>query len=95
MKRSLFAISTILSFMLVTLLLPVSALAEGSSTNLSISTTYPSEVIQLGESISISLNVKATDTPQTVDMSMGEIPDGWTATFRGGGKIIQSVFVDV
>jgi len=80
--------------MLVTLLLPVSALAEGSSTNLSISTTYPSEVIQLGESISISLNVKATDTPQTVEMSMGEIPDGWTATFRGGGKIIQSVFVD-
>jgi len=94
MKRFLLAVSTILSLMLVTLLLPASALAEGSSTSLSISTTYPSEVIQLGESISISLNVKAADTAQTVEMSMGEIPDGWTATFRGGGKIVQSVYVD-
>jgi len=93
MKRSLFTIST-LSLMLATLFWPLSVQAAGSTTNLFISTTYPSEVVQLGESVSISINVNATDTPQTVAMSMGEMPDGWTATYRGGGKIIESVFVD-
>ena len=94
MKRSLLSFSTIFSLMLMILLLPSSVQAAGSSPNLSVSTTYPSEVVQLGESVSISINVQATDVPQTVEMSMEQIPDGWTATFRGGGRVIQSVYVD-
>lgn len=94
MKRLLFTTTAVLSLMLMALFLPLSAQAAGNSPNLSVSTTYPSEVVQLGESVSISIDVKATDVPQTIDMSMGAIPDGWTATFRGGGKIIKSVFVD-
>lgn len=94
MKRSLFTFSAILSLMLVTLFWPTLAQAQGDPPNLSVSTTYPSEVVQLGESITISLNVRATDVPQTIAMSMGQIPDGWTATFRGGGRIIQSIYVD-
>ena len=94
MKRPILTFSTILSLMLVMLIWPATVQAEGSSTNLAISTTYPSEVVQLGESVSVSLNVKTIDIPQTVEMSMEEMPDGWTATFRGSGRVVQSVFVD-
>jgi uncharacterized repeat protein (TIGR01451 family) len=94
MKRSLLSFSTILSLMIVMLFWPTMVQAQGDPPNLSVSTTYPSQVVQLGESVNISLNVQAADHPQTVEMSMGEIPDGWTATFRGGGRVIQSVFVD-
>ena len=94
MKRSLITFSTILSLMLVTLFWPSLVQAQGDSPNLSISTTYPSQVVQLGESVSISLNIKAVNVAQTVEMSMGQMPDGWTATFRGGSRIVQSVYVN-
>ena len=94
MKRLRVVFPTILSLMLVTLFLPTLAQAQGNSPNLSITTTYPSQVAQLGASVSISLSVKTTDVPQTAEMSMGQLPDGWTATFLGGGRVIQSVYVD-
>lgn len=94
MKRLKVIFPTIFSLMLVTLFWPMMAQAQGNSPNLSISTTYPSQVAQLGASVSISLNLKTTDVAQTVAMSMGQIPDGWTATFLGGGRGVQSVYVD-
>ena len=94
MKRSLFTFSTVLSLMMITLFWPTVAQAQGDSPNLSISTTYPSQVVQLGESVSISLNVEAKNVAQTVEMSMGEMPEGWTASFRGGSRIVQSVYVN-
>jgi uncharacterized repeat protein (TIGR01451 family) len=93
MKRLVITFSTILSLMLISLFWPTLVQAEGSSPNLSISTTYPSEVVQLGESVNISINVQDTGVAQTVEMSMEQIPDGWTATFRGGGRVVQSVYV--
>ena len=94
MKRLRVIFPTILSLMLVTLFWPMMAQAQGNSPNLSISTTYPSQVAQLGASVSISLNLKTTNLAQTVEMSMGQMPDGWTATFLGGGRVVQSVYVD-
>ena len=94
MKRFRVIFPTILSLMLVTLFWPMMAQAQGNSPNLSISTTYPSQVAQLGASVSISLNLKTANLAQTVAMSMGKVPDGWTATFLGGGRVVQSVYVD-
>jgi len=94
MKRSSIIFTAILSLTLITLSWPTTAQAEGNSPILSISTTYPSEMVQLGESVSFSINVQAADVAQTVDMSMEQMPDGWTDTFRGGGRVIQSVFVN-
>ena len=93
MKRSLLVLFTILSLISFTFFWPVAAQAAGSSPTLSVSTTYPSEVVQLGESVSFTLALQATDVAQTVDMSMQQIPEGWTATFRGGSHIIESVYV--
>jgi uncharacterized repeat protein (TIGR01451 family) len=94
MKRLWISFPTILSLLLVTLFWPLSALAQGSSPNLSLTTTYPSQVVQLGASVSLSLSVRATDIAQTVGLTMEQMPDGWNATFRGGGQIVKSVFVD-
>ena len=94
MKRSLITFSTIFSLLLVSLFWPTLALAQGDSPNLSISTTYPSEVVQLGASVNLSLNVHAANVAQTIELKMGQMPDGWNATFRGGSQIVQSIFVD-
>ena len=94
MKRPWIAFLTVLSLLLITLFLPTSTLAQTSSPTLSLSTTYPSQTAQLGASVSLSLDLHTGDVAQTVQMQMGQIPDGWTATFLGGGRIIQSVFVD-
>lgn len=60
---------------------------------LTVFTAYPSQEIGIGESVTIPLKLEVTTEPQTVQLSMKEIPEGWTATFRGGGKIINSVYV--
>jgi uncharacterized repeat protein (TIGR01451 family) len=94
MKRSMIAFPLIFALMLVTLLQPISVLAAGSAPILSVSTTYPSEVAQLGESVTCTLTLHTADAAQTINLQMGQIPDGWTATFRGGGRIVESVYVD-
>ncbi len=35
-----------------------------------------------------------TSTPRRVDLDVPELPDGWTATFRGGGFVVESAFGD-
>jgi len=94
MKRALiFIILT-----LVILAIPSTVLAQEESRvaqpDFSISTTYPSQVVELGESVTIKLNISAFGGGQTVQLKMDEIPEGWNATFRGSGRIINSVFVE-
>ena len=71
---------------------PVLAQEGLPSEPLWISTSYPSMVIGLGETVTLSLDVHSA-SPQTVRLDVAELPTGWTAEFRGGGRIINSVFV--
>lgn len=64
-----------------------------TSSELSLYTTYPSQVVGIGESVTFSLKLSAKSLSQIVQLKMSQIPDGWTATFRGGGQVVQSVFV--
>jgi len=57
-------------------------------------TTYPSRVIEMGESVNLTLKVRSESSPQIVHLEMQQIPEGWTATFRGGGDIIKAVYVE-
>ena len=61
---------------------------------LSLITPYPAVVVALGESVDIDLELSGGKTPQTVYLEMQEMPDGWNATFKGRGKVIQAVYVD-
>jgi uncharacterized membrane protein len=71
---------------------PVLAQEGAPSEPLWISTSYPSMVIGIGETVTVNLDVHSS-SPQTVRLEVAELPTGWTAEFRGGGRIINSVFV--
>ena len=77
---------------------PVSVLAQtgsstGSDPGLVLFTDYPQRVIGIDDSPSIKLHLRSSE-PQTVELEMEEIPEGWTATFRGGSAIIKAVHVE-
>lgn len=63
------------------------------SNDLMVYTSYPSQVSGFGEVVSFDLKLATATKAQTVSLSMDQLPKGWTATFRGSGKIVQSVYV--
>ena len=79
---------------------PSPALAQDSqppavaSAPLTLFTAYPGEVVGIGESATLNLTLQASTVAQTVQIEMKQIPEGWTATFQGGGHIVSSVFVE-
>lgn len=78
--------------------LPLAAEAQtpptgGDNPELVLFTDYPSQVIGFDESPSIKLTLRSENEPQTVDLEMEEIPEGWTASFRGGNTVIKAVYV--
>lgn len=56
-------------------------------------TDYPDQVTGVGETATFDLTLETIAEAETVNLDMRQVPEGWTATFRGGGKIIQSVYV--
>lgn len=70
------------------------ALAQDGDPELTLFTRYPAQVAELGEVVSFDLTLRATAASQTVRLNVLEAPDGWTTTFRGGGQVIQAVYVE-
>src|SRR5258706_14683749 len=62
--------------------------------NLTLFTAYPAHEIAIGETVSFDLKLRGGTALQTVRLSVQDLPKDWTATFRGGGKIIQAAYVD-
>jgi uncharacterized repeat protein (TIGR01451 family) len=61
---------------------------------LSIFTTYPSQVVGIGEHLNYDLKIHTESVEgEIVTLGVEDLPEGWTATFRGAGKVIQSVYV--
>lgn len=91
MRSIRFLLVCILMFMVMGF--PGTALAqEGPDPTLSISTEYPSVVVGIGETVTLDLNITAP-TPQAIELEVANVPEGWTTEFRGGNRIIQSVYV--
>lgn len=67
---------------------------QAPSPDLTIFTNYPAQSVELGESVTFGLTLRAVGTAQTVQLAMEDVPEGWTATFRGGGQVIQAVYVE-
>lgn len=64
-----------------------------ASPTLVIYTPYPSEVLGFNEALTFDLTLHATVAPQDVDLTVKNLPDGWTSSFRGGGHAVSSVYV--
>lgn len=60
---------------------------------LTVSTPYPTVQVDPGGTVKLPLLVQ-TPTPQQVDLSVNGAPQGWTASFHGGGFIVSSVFAN-
>ncbi|HFQ94055.1 MAG TPA: hypothetical protein ENK32_08605, partial [Anaerolineae bacterium] len=56
-------------------------------------TDFPSQTVGTGESPSFNLTLRSGRTPQIVELSVEDLPDGWEAIFKGRGRIIQSAYV--
>ncbi len=95
---------TTLALVMSSMLAPQAAQAAGPSPQsadpsitvnpgLLLFTEYPSQVIGMDENVSIDLKLRSQAAPQIAHLEMQEIPEGWTATFRGGGRIIYSVYI--
>jgi uncharacterized membrane protein len=85
-----------ISLAAVLALLPAAALAQTEVTppKLTLWTNYPSQTIGLDETVTLTLKLRSTVPAQIVQLQALEVPTGWTVTFRGAGRIVQSVFVD-
>ncbi len=62
--------------------------------NLTLFTAYPAQEIALGENVAFDLKLRGGAALQTVRLSVQDLPKDWTATFRGGGKVIEAAYVD-
>lgn len=93
MKR-LLPISLILMLTaLFVLPVPVQAQSDTPPAGLTISTTYPSQIIGFGEVVTLTLKLRA-DSPQMVNLEVEGLPAGWEASFRGGNRIVDAVYLD-
>jgi uncharacterized membrane protein len=81
--------ATVISFLL---LAAIGAVPANAQVGLSISTQYPAVSVQPGTSVSFSLQIEAS-TAVRVALSAQGVPDGWSATFTGGGNEIQAAYV--
>ena len=89
-----------LSLVLLTLFLTgTAALAQEATPpaehleNLLLFTKYPSQAIGLNETPTLSLSLHTDTEAQIVNLSVQDLPADWAASFRGGGHIVDSVFV--
>lgn len=70
-------------------LLAFPATAQTSS-GLTLTTPYPGLTVEPGDTASFDLALISTSTT-SVSVAVDGVPDGWTATFRGGGFVVSRV----
>ncbi|GAB4443776.1 MAG: NEW3 domain-containing protein [Chloroflexi bacterium OHK40] len=62
-------------------------------TTLTLFTKFPAQEVAVNESLNFPLILRAP-TAQVVRLSVRDLPEGWTATLRGDGRVVQSAFVN-
>jgi uncharacterized membrane protein len=60
---------------------------------LMLTTLYPSQETALGQNVTLALTLRAGKA-ETVRLETQDLPEGWTATFRGEGKVIHAAYVE-
>jgi uncharacterized membrane protein len=81
--------SAALSSLLLLTLVAGPAIAQTAS-GITLTTPYPGLTVEPGDTAGFDLNLTATSTT-SVDLSVTGAPDGWTATFRGGGFVVNQI----
>ena len=69
------------------LAIPPVTSAAGS---VSLTTPYPAVAVPPGEKVSFKISVQ-TDVSDRVDLSVADVPEGWIASLRGEGFVVDGV----
>lgn len=91
--RSARILASLTAVSLLLVAVPAIAQEEPPTTvpdQLSISTPYPRVAVEAGDSATFDLSITAPE-PTAVSLEATQLPEGWTATFRGGGFEIDGV----
>lgn len=65
-----------------------------ASQDLTFFTRYPAQEVAIGENVTFDFILRTGSTPQVVRLDTQDFPDDWTVTFKGGGRIIEAVYVE-
>ncbi len=84
----------LIALVLLTLLAPalLHAPAALAQSNLTLFTRFPAQQVARGEDINFPLILRTT-APQVARLSVRDLPEGWTATLRGDGRVIEAAYV--
>lgn len=92
--RTLRIISLLVMLVLLIAAGAAPAMAQEGQRNLFFYTRYPSQEATVGDTVTFKLTLGTETTPQIVRLGLRDVPNGWTATFRGDGRVIQSAYVE-
>jgi len=99
MKRRIWIMVLLVTLALFTVTVSAPVLAqEGqpqqSPQGLTLFTRYPAQETAIGENVTFGLTLRTGTSPQIVRLEVQNLPQGWTATFRGGGEVIRAAYVE-
>ncbi|MDP3984747.1 MAG: NEW3 domain-containing protein [Acidimicrobiia bacterium] len=83
----------VIALTLTLLALVAAPVAAQTTGDLTVTTPYPGVTVDSGSTAQFRIDVEA-ETRRTVSLSVDGVPDGWTATFRGGGVVVNQVTTD-
>ncbi len=66
--------------------------AASADNGLEVTTPFPTVVVAPGSSVAFDLTVSSVRTA-VVDLDVAGVPQGWTASLRGGGNVVAAVSV--
>ncbi len=94
-------ILTVVSLILIAIVFSTwPALAQGgdppavATQGLILFTSYPAQEAAIGENVTFGLTLRSGAVPQVAQLEVQDLPEGWTATFRGGGRVVESAYVE-
>jgi uncharacterized membrane protein len=76
---------------IASLLMATLAPAVAADEGLEVTTPFPAVAVAPGSSVSFDLTVSLTGVTTTVGLAVEEIPADWSATFHGGGFVVDGV----
>jgi len=97
-KQWMVALAVLSLLSALSLRTPVLAQGEGppqdAPSSLVVFTRYPAQETAVGEEVTLDLKLRTDASPQVVRLEVQGLPEGWTATFKGGGDVVRAVYVE-
>lgn len=86
-------------FMIMVLLMAPATFAQEATPpaqegGIQLTTEFPSLVIGVDETVTLTLMLRSGASPEVVNLDIPDLPAGWLASFRGGGRTVRAVYVE-